>query len=199
MRAGDKLGLELGRVERVTIEPRGQALGVTYITRAHEDPLYEQTELTSRLAMTLAGREAELLVFGGVSTGASEDLKQASELAIKMVGSLGFSDVFGLLSVAGVPKELLGPDIQRAVLTEARALLETSQVSCRQVLIAQRPRLDAMAARLLECDVLSGDALKQLLGDGQRARWLPPTMPPNLPISVAVPVRQRTEALPASA
>ena len=187
--------LGAGRVERVTIEPRGQALGVTYITRAHEDPLYEQAELTSRLAMTLAGREAELLVLGGVSTGASEDLKQASELAIKMVGSLGFSDVFGLLSVAGVPKELLGPDIQRAVLAEARTLLETSQVSCRQVLVAQRPRLDAMAARLLECDVLCGDALEQLLGDGHRAKRLPPTLAPTL----AAPVRQRTEELPVTA
>ncbi len=187
--------LGAGRVERVTIEPRGQALGVTYITRAHEDPLYEQAELTSRLAMTLAGREAELLVFGGVSTGASEDLKQASELAIKMVGSLGFSDVFGLLSVAGVPKELLGPDIQRAVLAEARMLLETSQVSCRQILTSQRLRLDAMATHLLECDVLSGEALEQLLGDGCPAtRSSPP-----IPIPVAANVRQRTEALPATA
>ena len=187
--------LDAGRVERVTIEPRGQALGVTYITRAHEDPLYVQAELTSRLAMTLAGREAELLVLGGVSTGASEDLKQASELAIKMVGSLGFSEVFGLLSVAGVPKELLGPDIQRALLAEARSLLETSQVSCREVLTAQRPRLDAMAARLLECDVLSGDVLKQLLGEGHRAKRPQPT----LPTPVAARVRKRTEALPATA
>ncbi len=190
--------LGAGRVERVTIEPRGQALGVTYITRAHEDPLYEQAELTSRLAMTLAGREAELLVLGGVSTGASEDLKQASELAIKMVGSLGFSDVFGLLSVAGVPKELLGPDIQRAVLTEARTLLETSQVSCREVLTAQRSRLDAMAARLLECEVLSGDALAQLLGEGHRASRLPLTSL-TLVTPAAAPARQRAEACAATA
>ena len=189
--------LGAGRVERVTIEPRGQALGVTYITRAHEDPLYEQAELTSRLAMTLAGREAELLVLGGVSTGASEDLKQASELAIKMVGSLGFSDVFGLLSVAGVPKDLLGPDIQRALLAEARALLEISQLACRDVLNVQRPRLDAMAARLLECDVLSGEALKQLLGDGHRAARPPTSLPISTPI--AAPVRRLTEALPATA
>ena len=179
----------------MTIEPRGQVLGVTYSRRAHEDPLYEQAELTSRLAMTLAGREAELLVFGGVSTGASEDLKQASELAIKMVGSLGFSEVFGLLSVAGVPKELLGPDIQHAVLAEARTMLETSQVSCREVLTAQRPRLDAMAARLLECDVLYGDALTQLLGDGHRVSRPPPT----LPTLAGAPVRQRTEAMRATA
>ena len=159
--------LGAGLVERVTIEPRGQALGVTYITRSTEDPLYKQSELTSRLAMMLAGRETELLIFGSVSTGASDDLKRASELAINMVGSLGFSDAFGLLSVAGVPKELLGPDIQAAVLTEARALLEASQSTCRQILQSHRPRLDALATRLLDCEVLSGDELKALLGDTQ--------------------------------
>ncbi len=112
-----------------------------------------------------------------------------------MVGSLGFSDVFGLLSVAGVPNELLGPDIHRAVLTEARTLLETSQVSCRDVLTAQRSRLDAMATRLLECDVLCGDALAQLLGEGHRATRLP--LKHSTP--AAAPALQRTEACAATA
>lgn len=156
--------LKAGLVERVTIEPRGKALGVTYITREAEDPLYKQAELTSRLAMTLAGREAELLVFDSVSSGASDDLKRASELAINMVGSLGFSDAFGLLSVAGVPKELLGPDIQAAVLKEARLLLEKSQATCHRLLRTHREQLDALALRLLEREVLSGEELRGLLG-----------------------------------
>jgi cell division protease FtsH len=156
--------LNAGIVERVTIEPRGRALGVTYLTRDSEDPLYKESELISRLAMMLAGREAELLVFDSVSTGASDDLKRASELAINMVGSLGFSDAFGLLSVAGVPKELLGPDIQAAVLREARVLLEQAQATCQRLLEANRAQLDALALRLLEREVVSGDELKGLLG-----------------------------------
>jgi cell division protease FtsH len=156
--------LKAGIVERVTIEPRGRALGVTYITRDTEDPLYKQSELTSRLAMMLAGREAELLVFDSVSTGASDDLKRASELAINMVGSLGFSEAFGLLSVAGVPRELLGPDIQAAVLREARLLLERAQATCQRLLEANRGRLDALAQRLLEREVISGAELTGLLG-----------------------------------
>ncbi len=157
--------LKAGIVERVTIEPRGQALGVTYMTRDTEDPLYKQSELTGRLAMMLAGREAELLVFDSVSTGASDDLKRASELAINMVGSLGFSEAFGLLSVAGVPKELLGPDIQAAVLREARLLLERAQMTCQRLLRANRAQLDALAQRLLEREVISGPELKDLLGE----------------------------------
>lgn len=156
--------LNAGLVERVTIEPRGQALGVTYITRETEDPLYKQAELTSRLAMMLAGRETELLVFDSVSSGASDDLKRATELAVRMVGSLGFSEAFGLLSVAGVPKELLGPDIQGALLSEARALLERSQATCQRLLQSNRDQLDALAKALLEREVLSGDELKALLG-----------------------------------
>ena len=156
--------LQAGLVERVTIEPRGQSLGVTYLTRETEDPLYQRSELTGRLAMMLAGRESELLVFNSVSTGATDDLKRASELAIRMVGSLGFSEAFGLLSVAGVPKDLLGPDIQAAVLKEARVLLELSQAACRRLLSSHRPRLDAMAEQLLEREVLSGQELRALLG-----------------------------------
>ena len=160
--------LRAGVVERVTIEPRGQALGVTYITRETEDPLYKQAELSSRLAMMLGGREAELLVLDSVSTGASDDLKRASELAINMVGSLGFSKTFGLLSVAGVPKELLGPDIQAAVLHEARTLLEQAQAKCQQLLRVNRSQLDALARRLLERELVSGEELRGLLGPPAR-------------------------------
>ena len=155
--------LQLGAVERVSIEPRGQALGVTYISRGTEDPLYAQAELSSRLAMMLGGREAELLVKGSVSSGASDDLKRASELAISMVGSLGFSKTFGLLSVAGVPRELLGPDIQAAVLNEARSLLDQAQARCEQLLTSRRWQLDALAKALLQREVLGGDELRELL------------------------------------
>jgi cell division protease FtsH len=159
-----------GRIERVTIEPRGPGLGVTYMTRESEDPLYAQGELVGRIAMLLAGREAELMVLGSVSSGASDDLKRASELAIQMVGQLGFSETFGLLSISGIPKELMGPDLQARVLSEARTLLEEAQATCRRVLNEQRQRLDAMADALLHTDVLSGEPLKALLGD--------PSLPP---------------------
>jgi cell division protease FtsH len=111
-----------------------------------------------------------------VSSGASDDLKRASELAIEMVGSLGFSETFGLLSVGGIPKELLGPDIQAAVLKEARALLEQAQQTCRTLLKAQRARLDAMAQALLTREVLSGPELKTMLGDVADIRVTPPLL-----------------------
>ena len=156
--------LQVGVVERVSIEPRGQALGVTHIHRESEEPLFQKAELSARVAMLLGGREAELMVLDSVSSGASDDLKRASELAVKMVGSLGFSDRFGLLSVAGVPKELLGPDVQAAVLDEARALLEDAQARCRRLLGERRAQLDGLASSLLDHEVLSGEPLARWLG-----------------------------------
>ncbi|MCV5870949.1 hypothetical protein OFN61_37445, partial [Escherichia coli] len=82
--------------------------------------LYGEHELRSRLAMMLAGREAELMVFGNTTSGASDDLKRASELAVEMVSAMGFSREFGLLSLHGVPEKLVGPHIQERALAEAR-------------------------------------------------------------------------------
>ncbi|RZJ08389.1 MAG: AAA family ATPase [Rubrivivax sp.] len=155
--------LEAGSVERVSIEPRGPALGVTYIARANEEPLYGERELRSRLAMMLAGREAELIAFGNASSGATDDLKRASELATNMVGSMGFGKTFGLLSMGGVPKELIGPDVQKSVLDEARLLLESAQAECRRVLEEKRDRLDTLTEMLLGHETVSGVPLKRVL------------------------------------
>lgn len=164
--------LDAGSVERVSIEPRGPALGVTYVARHHEEPLHGEPELRARLAMMLAGREAELIAFGNASSGAADDLKRASELATSMVGSYGFGKTFGLLSMAGVPRELIGPDVQKSVLDEARGMLEDAQAACRRVLLAERARLDALTELLLVQETVSGAALKRVL-DGEPAAARP--------------------------
>ena len=148
---------------------RGPSLGVTYIARHSEEPLYGEAELRSRLAMMLAGREAELIAFGNTSSGASDDLKRASELATSMIGSYGFGKTFGLLSMAGVPKELIGPDVQKALLDEARALLEDAQARCRRVLEEKRDRLNALAETLLGHETVSGASLKRILSGSDAA------------------------------
>ncbi|HEX6704879.1 MAG TPA: AAA family ATPase [Albitalea sp.] len=155
--------LDAGSVERVSIEPRGRALGVTYVARHSEEPLHGEHELRSRLAMMLAGREAELQAFGNTSSGAADDLQRASELATAMIGSYGFGKTFGLLSMAGVPRELIGPDVQKSLLDEARALLEAAQAECRRVLQERADRLDALAELLLAHETVSGPALAHAL------------------------------------
>jgi cell division protease FtsH len=152
-----------GTVERISIEPRGPALGVTFVTRHNEVPLYGEHELNGRIGMLLAGREAELMVYGNTTSGASDDLKRASELAIEMVSAMGFSSEFGLLSLHGVPESLVGPHIQERALGEARALLERAQRQCRQVLERHRDVLEALTAALLKDETVSGALLRELL------------------------------------
>ncbi|ABM97072.1 ATP-dependent metallopeptidase FtsH/Yme1/Tma family protein [Methylibium petroleiphilum] len=160
-----------GNVERVSIEPRGGALGATYVSRDNEDPLYAEGELSGRLAMLLGGREAELAIFGDVSSGASDDLRRATELAISMVSTLGFSPNFGLLSMAGVPKELLGPQTQEQALQEARELLSAAQRRAREILTANASALHQLAAALLEREIVGGEPLRQILSPSpQEAR-----------------------------
>jgi len=156
-----------GTVERVSIEPRGPALGVTFVTRADEVPLYGEQELAARIGMLLAGREAELMTFGNTTSGASDDLKRASELAIEMVSSMGFSSEFGLLSLNGVPEQLVGPHIQERALGEARALLERSQAQCRAVLERHRDVVEALTAALLKDETVSGALLREWLPAGE--------------------------------
>jgi cell division protease FtsH len=152
-----------GTVERISIEPRGQALGVTFVTRANEVPLFGEHELNARIGMLLSGREAELMTFGNTTSGASDDLKRASELAIEMVSAMGFSSEFGLLSLHGVPDNLVGPHIQERVLAEARGMLERAQRQCRQVLEAHQDVLEALTAALLKDETVSGALLRELL------------------------------------
>lgn len=156
--------LEAGNVDRVSIEPRGSSLGVTFVNRAKDEPLYGERELKAQLAMMLAGREAEMLVLGNTSSGASDDLKRATEIAVSMAGSLGFSQKFGLLSVAGLPKELMGPDVQGDVLDEARSFLAEAQRQAVKLLVQERGRLERLVALLHEHQTVGGSALREVLG-----------------------------------
>ena len=152
-----------GIVERVSIEPRGQALGVTYVTQEDEDNLFEPEHLSRRLAMMLAGREAELLVLGNTSSGASDDLRRATELATSMVGRLGFSESFGLLSLEGLPPELVSPEVRNALLQECSKILGQARDQARLCLEQYRTNLDALTTSLLDEETIGPDQLKNLL------------------------------------
>jgi cell division protease FtsH len=187
--------LEAGTVERISIEPRGHALGVTFVTRANEIPLYGEHELNARIGMLLAGREAELMEFGNTTSGASDDLKRASELAVEMVSAMGFSREFGLLSLQGVPEQLIGPHIQERALGEAKALLERAQHACRAVLTKHRPVLMALTASLLKDETVSGALLRELIPLPAQAQVIDADDVEDVPVLKAATIC--TESLPA--
>ncbi len=148
--------LNVGRVEKVTILPRGQALGVTLVTPVEDKRLHMYSELRNRIQMLLAGRGAEQLYFHEVSSGAGQDLQEASKIALSMVGALGMGPRGSLLSLQAVRDAHLDSD-PREALEAADELLQQLNHECLALLQRLKPALDQITERLLECETVPGE------------------------------------------
>ena len=163
-------------VHKVTIVPRGRALGYT-IQRPIEDRyLLSQSELRARLAVMLGGRAAEALTFDEVSTGASDDLARATDLARRMITEFGMSPALGPVRLAGDSQALyLGPQfgldsrVSQAtagqVDAETRRLVEEALDSASALLRAHRRTLDRLAERLCEHETVNGSEVTAMLSE----------------------------------
>jgi cell division protease FtsH len=164
-------------VERVTVIPQGQALGVTVALPAEDRFLATRQECVERLAMMMAGRAAEEMVFGEFTSGAADDLSRAAALARRMVGELGMGARTTTASLAiGLP----GADAaETAERTEraTRALLEDAFATATRILEQHRDLLHRAADALLAAEALERDDLTTLLGPRPAARRLDPTGP----------------------
>ena len=147
--------LNTGRVEKVTILPRGQALGVTLVTPVEDKRLHLESELRARIKMLLAGRNAEQLYFHEVSSGAGQDLQEASKLALSMVGQLGMGPKGSLLSLQAIRDAHLESD-PREALEAADTLLQNLNQECYALLQRLKPALDKVTERLLESETVAG-------------------------------------------
>lgn len=148
--------LNCGRVEKVTILPRGQALGVTLVTPVEDKRLHLESELRARIQMLLAGRGAEQLYFHEVSSGAGQDLHEASKLALSMVGALGMGPSGSLLSLQAVRDAHLESDTREA-LQAADELLQQLNGECLRLLQRLKPALDQISTRLQEEETVAGE------------------------------------------
>ncbi|WP_295856991.1 AAA family ATPase [uncultured Xylophilus sp.] len=154
--------LHAGKVEKVTILPRGGALGVTLVTQEEDRVLYPKSFIEARIQMLLAGRGAELLVLDEASSGAAQDLQEASRLALDMVGRFGLSAEGGLFSLAAVPAQHAGSLIGDAV-QQANALLVDLQARCDQVLSTHLHALKTLTAELLAQEEVDGSRVEELV------------------------------------
>jgi cell division protease FtsH len=164
-------------VERVTVIPQGQALGVTIALPAEDRFLATRQECVERLAMMMAGRAAEELVFGEFTSGAADDLNRAAALARRMVGELGMG---ASTTTASLGIGLPGADAaETAERTEraTRALLEEAFATATRILEEHRHLLDRSADALLGAEALERDDLATLLGPRPPARRLDPPGP----------------------
>ncbi len=154
--------LNTGRVEKVTILPRGQALGVTLVTPLEDKRLHLESELRGRIQMLLAGRNAEQLYFHEVSSGAGQDLQEASKLALSMVGALGMGPAGSLLSLQAVREAHIDFDSSET-LHSADALLQQLNRECFALLQRMKPALDEISQRLLDEESVPGEAVVEAI------------------------------------
>jgi cell division protease FtsH len=163
-------------VHRVSIVPRGQALGVTYQRPDSDRYNYPEAYLRARIVGMLGGRAAEELVYGTRTTGAENDIEQATQLARNMVTRWGMSDRLGMVQLA--PREnpylatLSGYDgarpfseeTARAIDAEVRRIIGESYQEARRLLGAHRKELDALAEALLSRETLDEQEILSVTG-----------------------------------
>lgn len=161
-------------VHRVTIVPRGQALGVTYQRPATDRYNYPEAYLRARIIGMLGGRAAEEVVYGTRTTGAENDIEQATQLARNMVTRWGMSDKLGMVQLAGRYNPYLGvtqgggPALseQTAALidSEVQKIIHDSHEQAKELLRTHRKQLDALVAALLERETLDEQEILEVTG-----------------------------------
>jgi cell division protease FtsH len=149
-------------VRKVSIIPRGQALGVTLSTPEMDRYGYSRHELVARIKVALGGRAAEQVVYGDTTTGAESDIQNLTRIARGMVARWGMSDAVGPLAVADGPQDGLllpgsssaSPATLERVDEETRRIVETAEEEVVALVVRERERLDALVHALLEQETL---------------------------------------------
>jgi len=161
-------------VHKVTIIPRGRALGVTMQLPIDDRHSYTARYLKNRLAILMSGRIAELVFFGQISSGAKNDIEVATKMARQMVCELGMSDKIGPIAIDhGNDQPFLGRDfyhpknISEATATtvdsEVRLLIETSYERAEELIAEHKDIIKAMADKLIEIETLESWQVMQMV------------------------------------
>ena len=163
-------------LHKVTIIPRGRALGVTMSLPERDRYSYSKLELVSKLAVMFGGRIAEELTFGpeNITTGAGNDIQQATQMARRMVTEYGFSEKLGPLRYTDNEEEVfLGHSVARQqtvsdatadlIDQEVRRLINDAEIEARRILVEKADDLEILGVALLEYETLSGDEVAALL------------------------------------
>ncbi|MBS1122654.1 MAG: ATP-dependent metalloprotease FtsH [Deltaproteobacteria bacterium] len=176
---------------RVSILPRGMALGATHQVPAEDRHLHTRAELVARLLVLLGGYASERSVLGDISTGATHDLREATRLASQMVAHYGMSEGLGPVYYEHQEDQVfLGQRVAtdggtsdatvHEIETEVRALLGQVLARTGGVIEAERAKLDLLVAALLDRETLEREDLETLLGR-------PATTPDALPVTAPIP------------
>ena len=159
-------------VQKITIVPRTSgALGYTMQVEEGNHYLMNKEELENKIATFTGGRAAEEIVFGSVTTGASNDIEQATKLARAMITRYGMSDDFDMVALETVTNQYLGGDASLACSAETQtqidrqvvALVKRQHEKALQILHDNREKLDELANFLYEKETITGEQFMQIL------------------------------------
>jgi cell division protease FtsH len=159
-------------VRKISIIPRGQALGVTLSTPEADRYGYERSELIGKIKVSLGGRAAERVIYNELTTGAESDIQQITQIARGMVGRWGMSEVIGAIAVAdGRSDGVLLPgqsptseETQRLVDEEVRRIVYDAEHETVVLIERERPRLEALARALLAKETLDQAEAYEIAG-----------------------------------
>jgi cell division protease FtsH len=163
-------------VRKVSIVPRGRALGVTLSAPEADRFSYPRSYLLAKVAVALGGRVAEELVYGDITTGAEDDIRQITELARNMVVRWGMSDAIGPIAVtapngpaAPWPGAETSPETLHLVDREIRRIVDQAHQAVTELLTEHRDALDRLASALLEHETLDEHDARAAAGIARRA------------------------------
>ena len=159
-------------VQKITIVPRTSgALGYTMQVDEGNHYLMSKEELENRIATLTGGRAAEEVIFGSVTTGASNDIEQATKVARAMITQYGMSDEFDMVAMETVNNQYLGGDTSLACSAETQTLIDQKVVEtvkeqhekAREILRSNRKKLDELAQFLYEKETITGEEFMEIL------------------------------------
>jgi len=166
-------------IHKVSIIPRGMAMGVTQLVPEEDRHYYPKSYLLNRLSVALAGRAAEKIVFGDVSTGAQNDLKEATSLAEKMVAQWGMSEKVGPINLGrGEEHPFLGRELAQPkryseemawmIDQEIQRIIVEAEAKADEILEKKKGNLDDLAAALIKEEVLDREEVEKIIGPSLR-------------------------------
>ena len=159
-------------VQKITIIPRTSgALGYTMQVETGDKYLMSKQEIENKIATFTGGRAAEEVVFGEITTGASNDIEQATKLARAMITRYGMSDDFDMVALETVTNQYLGgdaslacsADTQKVIDDKVVALVKTQHEKAKKILTENRSKLDVLAQYLYEKETITGEEFMTIL------------------------------------
>ena len=190
-------------VHKISIIPRGQALGYTITLPTEDKYLVAKSELHNKLAQLLAGRVAEEMVFKDITTGAHNDLERATKIARQMVCEYGMSGKLGPMTL-GQKEDMVflgrdiatNPDYSERVASEIdaeiRRIIDDAYNEANSVLTDKRTKMDKIARRLIKKETIEGAELDKLLGHSRGKKAVAQVFDEKKPAAVKAPVGKRT-------